>query len=125
MHQVTVRGMQLYGVHPHRIGSLSGRHKVSGDAGNFVHRQRMRCWFVACMRQGAGAGREPAAIGRGEQGATVPRHGARSLAPGVVELNTHRHGRGQPARARQMIAQRLRRGVVPQAQAARGDAAFG
>ena len=125
MHQVTVRAMQLYGVHAHGIGSAGGCHKVCSDLSNILHRQGLRCRFVAGMRQCAGAKGLPAAIGRGQQGATFPRQGARSLAPGVVELNTHRHGRRQPARARQMIVQRLRGGIVPQAQAARGDAAFG
>jgi hypothetical protein len=86
--------------------------------------QRLWRRFAGRVRQGRRCQREPAAVTGRDQLSAVPGCTTGRLAPGMGELDRHRHGRMAP-RSRQNLGQRGLRRVGPQAQVAGADAALG
>jgi hypothetical protein len=124
MQQVTMRGVQLDGVDADLLRAHRGIGKGLLDACQSCGVQRLWRRFAGRVRQGRWCQWQPAAIAGRDQLSAVPGCAAGCLAPGVRELDRHRHG-GMAPRSGQNPGQRGLRRVGPQAQVAGADAALG
>ena len=125
MQQIAVGAVDFNCIDAHGVRTLGRQHKSIAHAvhSRAVHFRGRR--LLRQLGQWRGAHGTPAALSIGQQLPARPRYGARCFAPGMGQLDTHRHLGRQFAGAVQMAAQSAFRGRVPQTQAGRGNAAFG
>ena len=114
--------MQLERVDAEPLGALGGRDEGVADARQARRVERERRRLALLVRHGGRPHRLPAAFGNRDQLPALPRPVARALAAGMGELHRHRDLRVLAHRGQDRL-QRGFGGVVPQAEAARRDAA--
>ena len=120
--QIAVSAVQLNRLDANAARAPGGGYKRVAHLRHVVQAHGGR----GCLRRQLGQGGRcqslPATLIQPNQLPALPRHRAGRLAARMRELNTHRHGRRQLARTVQHVAQRFFGAVVPQPEAAVGDA---